>query len=46
MTVPVQSPVSNHVGNGVTKTFAYTFKLLNQTDLKVRVSGVLKCSRR
>lgn len=42
MTVPVQSPVSNHVGNGVTTTFAYTFKLLDQVDLEVTLDGVVK----
>lgn len=40
MTVPVQTPYNSHLGNGVTNTFAYTFKLLLAADLVVRVAGV------
>lgn len=39
MTVPVQIPVTNHVGNGVTNTFPYTFRLLDAVDLVVMVNG-------
>ena len=42
MTVPAQTPVSTHVGNGVTTTFAYAFKLLDQADIEVSVDGVVK----
>lgn len=40
MTVPVQTPVANHIGNGVTTAFAFGFKLLNEADLIVSVNGV------
>lgn len=42
MTVPAQTPVSTHVGNGVTTSFAYGFKLLDQADIQVTVDGVVK----
>ncbi|VTU25383.1 Pectate lyase superfamily protein [Variovorax sp. PBS-H4] len=42
MTVPAQTPVSTHVGNGVTTSFAYGFKLLDAADIRVSVAGVLK----
>ena len=42
MTVPAQTPVSTHVGNGVTTSFAYGFKLLDQADIEVSVGGVVK----
>lgn len=42
MTVPSQSPVSNHVGNGVTTSFPYAFKLLDEADIVVTVDGVIK----
>lgn len=42
MTVPTQSPVSNHVGNGVTTSFPYGFKLLDAADITVSVDGVPK----
>lgn len=41
MTVPVQSPLSLHVGNGVSTAFAYSFLLLSADDLRVTVDGVL-----
>jgi len=41
MTVPVQIPVSSSIANGVTTTFPYTFKVLNEDDLSVTVDGVL-----
>lgn len=42
MTVPSQTPVSTHVGNGITTSFAYGFKLLDDDDLTVSVDGVAK----
>lgn len=42
MTVPVQDPVANHIGNGVTTAFAFGFKLLDEGDLLVTVAGVVK----
>lgn len=42
MTVPAQTPVSNHVGNGVTTAFAYGFKLLDEDDIAVSVDSVVK----
>lgn len=42
MSVPNQVPVSNHVGNGVTTIFPYTFLVLEAGDLRVSVGGVLK----
>jgi hypothetical protein len=42
MTVPVQTPVANHIGNGVTTAFAYGFKLLDESDIVVSVDGVEK----
>ncbi|WP_019652270.1 glycosyl hydrolase family 28-related protein [Variovorax atrisoli] len=41
MTVPVQTPVSNHIGNGITTSFAYGFKLLDEVDINVSVDGVV-----
>lgn len=42
MTVPAQTPVSNHVGNGVTTAFAYGFKLLDEGDIVVSVASVVQ----
>jgi len=42
MTVPVQTPVSNHVGNGITTSFPYAFRLLDAVDITVTVDGVEK----
>ncbi len=42
MTVPVQTPYSNSVGNGVTTVFAYTFLILSSSDLVVKVAGATK----
>lgn len=44
MTVEVQTPFIEHIGNGVTKTFGHTFLLLDKADLKVYVDGVLQVS--
>lgn len=40
MPIPLQTPIVEHVGNGVTTVFAYPFGVLAAADLKVRVSGV------
>lgn len=40
MTVPVQTPAANHVGNGVTTTFPFGFKLLDEDDVTVMVNSV------
>ncbi|MDQ0068269.1 hypothetical protein J2W34_000043 [Variovorax boronicumulans] len=42
MTVSVQTPYTNHVGNGVTATFPYTFRVLDAVDLVVMVNGSTK----
>lgn len=41
MPVPNQTPITSHVGNGSTKTFAFNFRLTTQAALRVRVGGVL-----
>lgn len=41
MTVPAAPSFNNHVGNGVTTVFAYGFKILQASDLKVTVDGLL-----
>lgn len=40
MPIPLQTPIVEHVGNGVTTVFAYPFGVLAADDLKVRVAGV------
>lgn len=40
MAVGSGDPVNLHTGNGVTRTFAYGFTLLNRRDLRVSVDGV------
>lgn len=40
MPIPLQTPIVEHVGNGVTTVFAYPFAILDATDLKVRLGGV------
>lgn len=40
MTVVVQTPFNEHVGNGVTTVFGFTFQLLAAVDLVVSVNGV------
>lgn len=42
MTVPVQTPVANHTGNGVTTAFAFGYKLLDEDDIVVTVDSVVK----
>lgn len=41
MTVIVQTPFNQHVANGVTTVFGFTFQLLDAGDLEVSVDGVL-----
>jgi hypothetical protein len=41
MTVPVQTPVTSSVANGVTTSFPYDFKIINSADLSVTVDGEL-----
>lgn len=41
MTVIVQTPFNQHVANGVTTVFGFTFQLLDAGDLQVTVGGVL-----
>lgn len=41
MTVPVQTPVTSSVANGVTTVFPFTFKILNAADLTVTVDGTI-----
>jgi hypothetical protein len=42
MPVQEQTPYTEHVGNGVTTTFAYQFKVLELQDLEVQVDGVIQ----
>lgn len=42
MTVSTATPVKSQTGNGVTTVFAYDFRILKNTDLKVTVDGVTK----
>lgn len=42
MTVPVQNPVANHIGNGVTTAFAFGFKLLDEGDIAVTIDGITR----
>lgn len=41
MTVPVQTPVTRHVGNGVTTTFSFGFLALLASDLVVSLDGAV-----
>jgi hypothetical protein len=42
MPVQEQTTYTEHVGNGVTTTFAYQFKVLELQDLEVQVDGVIQ----
>ncbi len=42
MTVPVQTPRNSYTADGINDTFAFTFRLLDNADLKVTVDGVLQ----
>lgn len=41
MTVPVQTPVTSSVANGVTTVFPFTFKITNEADLTVTVDDIV-----
>ncbi|MFN7339712.1 MAG: hypothetical protein ACK5VI_01360, partial [Opitutia bacterium] len=41
MTVTAAPSFNNHVGNGVSTVFTYGFKILQASDLKVTVDGVI-----
>jgi len=41
MPVSVQTPLIEYTGNGSTKIFAYPFRILKSTDLRVYLNGVL-----
>lgn len=40
MTVSVQSPINNYIGNGSVSTFTYTFYILDKPDIKVYLNGI------
>lgn len=42
MTVPAQTPINRHLGNGVTTVFPFTFKVLQASDLEVSISGAIQ----
>lgn len=42
MAVADQDPRNSYIANGVTTTFAYTFKIFEDSDLLVEVDGVIK----
>lgn len=44
MTVPVQTPFTSSVANGVTTVFPYSFMIADEDDLKVVVDGVVQTS--
>jgi hypothetical protein len=42
MTISVQTPFNNYVGNGTTKIFPYTFKISKFIDIQVYINDVLQ----
>lgn len=42
MTIPIQIPKNEYIGNGVQDTFAYTFSILANEDITVTVDGILQ----
>lgn len=44
MTVPVQTPFTSSVANGVTTVFPYSFMIADEDDLKFVVDGVVQTS--
>lgn len=42
MTVPVQTPFTSSVANGVTTVFPYSFMIADEDDIKVVVDGVVQ----
>jgi hypothetical protein len=41
MTVPASTPITSYTGNGVTTIFAFGFKILQASDLRVLVNGAV-----
>ncbi|WP_301763369.1 hypothetical protein [Burkholderia orbicola] len=41
MTVPVQNPIVDYVGNGITTVFAFPFRVLSAGDLTVTINGLV-----
>ncbi|MFL9669752.1 phage tail fiber protein [Variovorax sp. AB1(2024)] len=44
MTISVQNPINEYLGNGSAKTFNYSFYITTSADLKVYLNGVLQGS--
>ena len=44
MTVSIQTPINSYTGNGSTKIYPYTFKILKSSDITVKVNDVLQSS--
>jgi len=42
MTIPVQIPRNTYTADGVNDTFSFTFRILNNADLAVKVDGILQ----
>lgn len=42
MTIPEQTPVDNYVGDGVQDTFAFNFRILQNSDVVVTVNDILQ----
>ena len=42
MAITAQTPYTNHMGNGTTTIFAYTFTIFDESDMAVYVDGILK----
>ena len=42
MTIPVQVPSVSYIGNGITLTFPFAFRLLSTSDLRVTLDDVLQ----
>lgn len=41
MTVPVQNPIVDYVGNGITTVFGFPFRVLSAGDLTVTINGLV-----
>ncbi len=44
MTVPVQTPFTSSVANGVTTVFPYNFMIADEDDIKIVIDGVVQIS--
>ncbi len=42
MAITAQTPYTNHMGNGTTTIFAYTFTIFDESDMAVYVDGILQ----